>query len=648
MRFPRRHRRAPGPGGAASPPHPRPAAGHGAAAETKIEAGADAARDAGVLADIAASALLTGSAGPARRIADAAGTAIAVLDSECRWRYVNAAFVRVAGPAAADELLGIPIEDTALAAAAVVVRAVLADGRTRDHALAADAGTVLRFRRLPATAADPRTTVSASPHPAVLAVLLPAPQRQPGADQPREHPADPEPHPHPAPHRRHDAEHTHARPRDTPSATTDDAHLRRLTLLAAVAERVGSTLDVAATCAELADITVPALGIVATVEILPAGTAETAEHGSARPAGPPHLQRSGAALAAHVGPLELPCHAVRYPRDSPVAVCLRSGEPVAVYPRTDEELRSVAPDSATLEVFRSAGVRAVLAVPLVAHRRTVGVLVLGRGGESPGGFGADDVRTARDVAAGAAVAIDHARRYTRAQGIALELQQALLTEPGKPHTNLELAWRYLPSGTASVVGGDWYEVVRLSFGRTLLVIGDVMGHGVEAAVDMSNYRATLRYVAAMDLPPHRILRRLDALISEDDAARPATCLLALADPNRARWTVSSAGHLPPALVSAAGPTRLLDVPTGPPLGTGVGGYEQTTHELVPDETLLLYTDGLVERRDQDIDVSLAGLTALRLPGGGPLDALLASVLTRLAPHTAEDDIALLAARARTR
>lgn len=146
------------------------------------------------------------------------------------------------------------------------------------------------------------------------------------------------------------------------------------------------------------------------------------------------------------------------------------------------------------------------------------------------------------------MAIDHARRYTRAQGIALELQQALLTEPGKPHTNLELAWRYLPSGTASVVGGDWYEVVRLSFGRTLLVIGDVMGHGVEAAVDMSNYRATLRYVAAMDLPPHRILRRLDALISEDDAARPATCLLALADPNRARWTLSSAGHLPPALV----------------------------------------------------------------------------------------------------
>ncbi|MGR7001724.1 SpoIIE family protein phosphatase [Yinghuangia aomiensis] len=604
---------------------------------------------AAVLADIAASALLTGSADPARRIADAAGTAIAVLDSECRWRYVNAAFVRVAGPAAADELLGIPIEDTALAAAADVVRAVLADGRTREHALTdadPDAGMVLRFRRLPATAADPRTTTaSASPHPAVLAVLLPAPQRQPGADHPREHPAVPEPHPHPALHRRPDAEHTHAGPRDAPSATTDDAHLRRLTLLAAVAERVGSTLDVTATCAELADITVPALGIVATVEILPA---ETAEHGSARLTGPPHLQRSGAAIAAHVGPLELPCHAVRYPRDSPVAACLRSGESVAVYPRTDEELRSVAPDSATSDVFRAAGVRAVLAVPLVAHRRTVGVLVLGRGGESPGGFGADDVRAARDVAAGAAVAIDHARRYTRAQGIALELQQALLTEPGKPHTNLELAWRYLPSGTASVVGGDWYEVVRLSFGRTLLVIGDVMGHGVEAAVDMSNYRATLRYVAAMDLPPHRILRRLDALISEDDAARPATCLLALADPNRARWTLSSAGHLPPALVPAAGPTRLLDVPTGPPLGTGVGGYEQTTHELVADETLLLYTDGLVERRDQDIDASLAGLTALRLPGGGPLDALLASVLTQLAPHTAEDDIALLAARAKTR
>ncbi len=174
-------------------------------------------------------------------------------------------------------------------------------------------------------------------------------------------------------------------------------------------------------------------------------------------------------------------------------------------------------------------------------------------------------------------------------------------------------------------------------------MGDVMGHGVEAAVDMSNYRSTLRYVAVMDLPPHRILRQLDALIADQANARPATCVLALADPARARWTFASAGHLPPALLTAEA-SALVDVPTGPPLGTGVGGYEQTTVELRADHALLLYTDGLVERRGEDIDVSLARLSELRPPVDGPLDAMLDGALAALAPHAAEDDIALLAAR----
>jgi serine phosphatase RsbU (regulator of sigma subunit) len=158
----------------------------------------------------------------------------------------------------------------------------------------------------------------------------------------------------------------------------------------------------------------------------------------------------------------------------------------------------------------------------------------------------------------------------------------------------------------------------------------------------------LRYVASMDLPPHRILRQLDTLISENESSRPATCLLALADPARRRWTLSSAGHLPPALLADDRPIELLDVPTGPPLGTGLGGYEQTSRELRPGEVLLLYTDGLVERRGEDIDASLARLAALRLPVGGELDDLLDATLHGLTPQAAEDDIALLAARARVR
>ncbi|MEZ0069656.1 serine phosphatase RsbU (regulator of sigma subunit) [Streptacidiphilus sp. MAP12-20] len=308
----------------------------------------------------------------------------------------------------------------------------------------------------------------------------------------------------------------------------------------------------------------------------------------------------------------------------------------------------------------------MLAVPLTARGHLIGALTLARraptqptateptatqptNSDLPGdGFGDDDITLIEELAGRAALSVDNARRYMRSQGIALELQRALLAEPANPHPNLEIACRYLPSGTSSVVGGDWYESVRLPFGRTLLVIGDVMGHGVEAAVDMSTYRSMLRYVAAMDLPPHRILRQLDSLISENESARPATCLLALVDPSRNRVTFSSAGHLPPALVGPGQVTELVSLPSGPPLGTGVGGYQQLVRELLPGQVLLLYTDGLVERRHEDIDVSLDRLAAVPLPAGGELDDLIDAALHSSSPSDAEDDIALLAARVRPR
>ena len=227
----------------------------------------------------------------------------------------------------------------------------------------------------------------------------------------------------------------------------------------------------------------------------------------------------------------------------------------------------------------------------------------------------------------------------------LELQRALLVEPGRPHSNLDVAARYLPSGNRTLVGGDWYEIVRLPFGRTLLVMGDVMGHGLEAAVDMSIYRSAIRDAGGMDLPPHGILRHLDTLISKDETARPATCLLGVADPNRGRWTFASAGHLPPALFAPGRPTELVKIPTGPPLGTGIGGYEQIIVDLRADQVLLIYTDGLVERRGEDIDVSLARLASLPLPASGGLEDLLDDALRLVAPAAVEDDIAILAARA---
>ncbi|MEV8097244.1 SpoIIE family protein phosphatase [Kitasatospora sp. NPDC085879] len=574
-------------------------------AEASGRDAADASIAAQASIDRAAAALATGGEELLRHVLTDAPVGLALLGPDLRWRWANPAFCRTValGP---DRLLGRAVAGTALAAAAPALDAVLSDGRPREPAAGHPAVPRLRLRAR-------RLVIGGRTAGLVVAALGPAEEPPPAA----------------GPDLPHELE----------QART------RLAVLDAAAGRVGTTLDVDTTCLELADFAVPAMADLATVELLPP---EAVDRGV--PAGTLRLHRAALVCTPALRPLLAPLaragETVRHPEGSAVARSLRTGAPVAAPVR--EGAWPGAAEEAGPAAYRAAGLDSVLVVPLTARGRTLGVLSLARAGESARDFTEDDTVLVGDLAGRTAVGIDNARRYTRSQGIALQLQRALLAEPGNPHPNLELASRYLPSGTSSVVGGDWYETVRLPFGRTLLVMGDVMGHGVEAAVDMSTYRSMLRDVAGMDLPPHRILRQLDALISENESSRPATCLLALADPGRNRWTFSSAGHLPPALVLADRPTDLVAVPTGPPLGTGFGGYEQQARELLPDQVLLLYTDGLVERRGEDIDASLARLAALRLPAAGDLDDLLDSVLHALTPEAAEDDIAVLAARVRKR
>lgn len=173
-----------------------------------------------------------------------------------------------------------------------------------------------------------------------------------------------------------------------------------------------------------------------------------------------------------------------------------------------------------------------------------------------------------------------------------------------------------------------------------------MGHGVEAAVAMSHYRSALRALAMAGLPPHLLLTHADRTVADSGFDRVTTCLLALEDPVRQTVSYANAGHLPPAFLSPDGTVGLVEVPVGPPLGTGFGSYTTLTHPTVPDGVLLLYTDGLVERRGEDIDVSLRRLTRLRLSPRASLDAILDDVLAQLADAPAEDDIAVLAARSR--
>ncbi|MFJ1876866.1 PP2C family protein-serine/threonine phosphatase [Streptomyces chartreusis] len=177
-------------------------------------------------------------------------------------------------------------------------------------------------------------------------------------------------------------------------------------------------------------------------------------------------------------------------------------------------------------------------------------------------------------------------------------------------------------------------------------MGDVMGHGFQAAVAMSQYRSLLRTIAASGAGVDKILGEFDRQVAQLGLDRLATCLLAVMDPGAGTCTAASAGHLPPARVRRDSNVEVLWLPAGPPIGTGLGGYESLTVRMDPGTTLLLYTDGLVERRDTDIDTSVQALETLSLPADGPLDDMLDTILARLANGAYEDDVAILAARQR--
>ncbi|MEU6854014.1 SpoIIE family protein phosphatase [Actinacidiphila alni] len=421
----------------------------------------------------------------------------------------------------------------------------------------------------------------------------------------------------------------------------------RLLLLDAANVRIGSTLEMDRTCQELADLLVEVISDVATVAVLDDGTS-----GGHRPppSGTVRLRRAAIAarpaLRDRADDFGVQGEYVEYGPGSAIPDCLESGRPVRRDVPHGAGLGLSAPHAERAAAYRAAGLNSVLVVPLTARGDRLGTVTLVRAEDSPG-FGSEDIAVTRTLADRAAISLDNARRYSREHGIAVELQRALLAAPGTPHPGLDVATRYLPAGATDLVGGDWYDALALPGGVTLLAMGDVMGHGVDAAVEMSHYRSMLRAVAGEGDAPDRILRRMDALLAAAGAQRPATCLLGLADPARGGCWFASAGHLPPAVVTAAGRIGLLPVPPGPPLGADLRGEYETVY--VPwraGETLLLYTDGLVERRTEDIDRSLARLAGLTLPhAAGPLDALLARIVHRLAPAAAEDDVALLAARA---
>ncbi|WP_405817918.1 SpoIIE family protein phosphatase [Streptomyces sp. NBC_01390] len=414
----------------------------------------------------------------------------------------------------------------------------------------------------------------------------------------------------------------------------------RLALLDEAATRVGTTLDMDTTCQELAEFLVAKLADAASVKVLP-------EHGTSRAPRDGSLRLRRAALAAVpeletvMRPLGRPGEYVDHQPASSVVRCLAAGRPVIDNLMDEGDMGRAGAHTGNVSAYLAAGIHSALIVPLTARGHDVGTVTMIRAGESPL-FDETDAVIAQDLAGRAAISLDNARRYTTEHDAVVQLQRALLAEPGRPHPDVDVAYRYRPAGRGVLVGGDWFETVALDHGRTLLALGDVMGHGLEAAVAMSRYQAMLRVVAAREPGPDRILLELDHLLHTTGADRPATCLIAIADPRRGICTYASAGHLPPVVFRPDGLATLLPVPPGPPLGTGHSRYVSFTAPCEPGHTLLLYTDGLIERRHEDIDASLRRLTRIR--GCPAPEELLDLVLDQVAPTDPEDDIALVAAR----
>ncbi|MFF1836244.1 SpoIIE family protein phosphatase [Streptomyces sp. NPDC058231] len=453
---------------------------------------------------------------------------------------------------------------------------------------------------------------------------------------------------------------------------------RNLALLNEAGARIGNSLDLETTARELLGVAVPGFCDLASVDLYQGlltgdeaapgswgslhhesvgGSAElrrVAFASAVSDALPPTVPDGGATDGDTDPPALGAVH--RYSFNSPCAMALRTGQ-VEDVPGDDLGF-----------------VQSTLAVPMVAHDTVVGLVQFSRTkGSEP--FGERDRALAIELAARAAVCIDNARLYRREHERALILQRSLLP-PGDPEAaGLDIACRYLPGNTATEVGGDWFDVIELPGHRTALVVGDVMGRGLRAAVAMGELRTAVRTLALLDLEPAEVLSALDEVargLGTPGGSSPsdgrgggaqwpsrashkardadlsevylATCVYAVYDPVTRRCTFANAGHLPPVVVEPGEPALLLDVPPGMPLGVGGEPFEEVEVELREGALLALYTDGLVESRDHPLDEGLQALRGALVEPELPLEDVCDHVLTTLDTRHGEDDIALLMAR----
>ncbi|OPF78695.1 hypothetical protein VT50_0218205 [Streptomyces antioxidans] len=426
----------------------------------------------------------------------------------------------------------------------------------------------------------------------------------------------------------------------------------RLALLREADVYIGNTLEMRRTAQELADFAVPRLADVVTVDLL-----EPVLRGDELDPEPPEgqaaLRRVGqqsvrGGVGELAGQTAVPAGAAEWLTRAP-----RLGDDT---PRMTRGHRDRS--AAGWRGEDGEGPASRMVVPMSARGTVLGVTQFIRF-QTREPFGDDDLLLAEELVTRVAICVDNASRYTRERTGALALQRSLLPHVLAGGAAVEAASRYLPAGGVKGlgVGGDWLDVIPLSGSRTGLVVGDVVGHGIEAAAAMGRLRTAVLTLAEMDLPPDELLAHLDDLVmrlAEDEADETvahallgATCLYAVYDPVTRRCTMARAGHPAPVLVEPGGLVTIPDLPSGPPLGLGYLPFESAEMELPESSLIAFYTDGLIESFDRDIDLGLDRLSStLAQFHEAPLDGLCQKAADNLLTGPPSDDATLLLVRTR--
>ncbi|MFD5084456.1 SpoIIE family protein phosphatase [Kitasatospora sp. NPDC058406] len=456
----------------------------------------------------------------------------------------------------------------------------------------------------------------------------------------------------------------------------------RLALLHRATAAVGGSLSVSATAEELAAVLAPGLADLAVVDV--AEAVFVGEEPAPGRDGRLVLRRT--AVAVTPGPNALPAPptgvAVQVDPDDPPTLAdpadpadpAAPAEGTGVTGTPGVEAPDAGAGGAAAGADTPADASTEMTAPMRAGGSLLGRVTVRRAPNRPPYLPADR-ELLREIADRAALALDNARRYTREHRAAVGLQRSLLPPSQAETAAVSTASVYLPTDTASGIGGDWFDVIPLSSARVALVAGDVVGHGLAASATMGRLRTAVRTLADLDLEPDELLVHLDDLVAQlmveaerpDEEADPddhqqavpfgATCVYAVYDPVSRRCAMASAGHPPPAVVAPDGAVTYVPVRPGPPLGVTGLPFEVTEVELVPGSLLALYTDGLIQGYGDDLDEGMAelGRRLAAVAGPGPaaggagtpsLRDLGREVVAGLPAHRLTDDVTLLLARTR--